>query len=485
MGQGCLLELEKVPMKYFFRTFVTLLPGFSFLPRRTVSPDRSRRDAILNVLLISSCCALFLVFSILVVAQISNYVAGYEIIPPVLPFALLTLCVFLVFLTRRGYGIWASWIFLGLSFIFPAYISVVYGASIPQSLLTYALVIVMAGILINSTSSFFVTVGLIIFISGLMYLQQIGIVQANTIWRNYQPNIGNTIAYNLSFSLIAIVSWLFNKHSERALEQARIFEAALKQERDQLEQTVYQKTQQLRKAQVDRLRELQKFATFGRQATGFLHDLANPLQVISLSLEEVNQQRTTNKKAFGNMNMAIRDAITATHKIEEYIISTRSILQNEEIRKKFSLLKEVNQAMKILSPRARTLHVDLDLQAEEKTYLLTGNNIKLHQVVSNFIANALDAYEANPDFTHREVILRVDRDELYVILTIEDFAGGIKPAISEHMFEPFFSTKNEASHLGIGLAMCKTIIEQDFGGKIHYERIKENGSRFVISFLQT
>ena len=68
-----------------------------------------------------------------------------------------------------------------------------------------------------------------------------------------------------------------------------------------------------------------------------------------------------------------------------------------------------------------------------------------------------------------------------ISLHVEDNCGGIDKENIEKIFEPYFTTKYNYG-TGIGLYMCKVIIENKMNGKIFATNIK-NGSRFTIDFL--
>ena len=84
-----------------------------------------------------------------------------------------------------------------------------------------------------------------------------------------------------------VIAWLSNREIEKSLKRARRSEAALKVERDALEITVEARTRQLREAQADQLSQLYRFAEFGQISSGLFHDLVNPLNAMSLNMENI------------------------------------------------------------------------------------------------------------------------------------------------------------------------------------------------------
>jgi signal transduction histidine kinase len=66
-----------------------------------------------------------------------------------------------------------------------------------------------------------------------------------------------------------------------------------------------------------------------------------------------------------------------------------------------------------------------------------------------------------------------------VVVTISNNGGNISDEIMERIFEPYFTTKFETQGTGIGLYMCKTIVETNMQGQITAQNIKD-GVSFII-----
>jgi len=92
-----------------------------------------------------------------------------------------------------------------------------------------------------------------------------------------------------------------------------------------------------------------------------------------------------------------------------------------------------------------------------------GNPIQLQQVISNLVANAIDALSG---ISARERLLRVSSsrpDADHVLVSVEDSGSGVDPALKERIFEPFQTTKSGG--MGMGLMFCRSVIEAH-GGRL-------------------
>jgi signal transduction histidine kinase len=115
----------------------------------------------------------------------------------------------------------------------------------------------------------------------------------------------------------------------------------------------------------------------------------------------------------------------------------------------------------------------------DESIRLYGSPVKFHQLVSNLIANAIDAYEGQP-LASRVVTVTVKRVAKKLRLVVKDRGAGIRPEDLAFIFDPFFTTKPVSKGTGIGLMIVKRIAEEDFNGTIGVSSSKRNGTVFTV-----
>jgi signal transduction histidine kinase len=100
---------------------------------------------------------------------------------------------------------------------------------------------------------------------------------------------------------------------------------------------------------------------------------------------------------------------------------------------------------------------------------------ELSQVVLNLIQNAQDAL-LKGQVVHPAIKVIIDNNKI----SVQDNAGGVEAVLIDRIFEPYFTTKSKTSSMGLGLYICKIILEKNFSAKIEFEKIKQTTSFNII-----
>jgi two-component system C4-dicarboxylate transport sensor histidine kinase DctB len=313
-------------------------------------------------------------------------------------------------------------------------------------------------------------------ITTLGYLEQANKILPDTHWKKEVFVLGDAVEYSLLLFVILIISWLSNREIEKSLHRARSSEADLIKERDLLEIKVDERTQALRKAQLEKMSELYRFVEFGRLSSGVFHDLINPLNALSLNvglLKSVQEAHTPEMQAY------IQKALTASAKMETYIATVRKQIQMNNSPSTFCLNEEIQAAITVLEYKAKKNNVQM-LFIEVDNINMYGSSIKFHQIATNLISNAIDAYDGFESTNSRIVLIELATSTKQIVFTVKDFGIGISIEIQKEIFEPFFTTKHSSKGSGLGLSTTKHIIERDFKGTISVSSQEPLGTIFEV-----
>lgn len=379
-------------------------------------------------------------------------------------------------MSRLGKFVLATYILLILYFLSTTYTAYSWGVDVPQTILTYALITVMSGVLISSRSAF-ITTGIIAFtVIFIGYLQQEHMIAVHSEWRGETANVRDTVIMVITLCVIALISWLSNREIEKSLNRARASETALRKQRDMLELMVEKRTSELQQVQAEKLTQLYRFAEFGRMASGLFHDLANPLGLVSLNLDRLNEKSKHLKQQ--ELQTLLRRAISGAKQLENFVVTARKQMQNHEVVQIIKPKDEIEQVLQLLSHKAKNAQVEIVFHASEniKTF---GNPMRFSQCVTNLLANAIDAYDDTVK-KQKTINITLQQQNKNILLSVQDWGSGIAPNTLTHIFDPLFTTKSFQKGTGMGLAICRDIIEKDFAGKIKVMSKLNEGTTFTL-----
>ncbi len=223
--------------------------------------------------------------------------------------------------------------------------------------------------------------------------------------------------------------------------------------------------------------ELSRFAEFGKGASGIIHDLSNPLTVLSLSIEQLRNSGIEDKQAKKHIETASR----ASRKMKLFLSTARRELSDKKTKDQFDACCEAESAIKLLRPLARKSNVKIKFRPPRAVFLC-GDQVKFWRVVSNLVSNAVDSYTSFPADRNKVVIIKIRSDKKATRLSVRDFGCGIAKHLHRAIFEPFYSTKQKREGAaGLGLSIVKNIVENDFGGRATVESVPGRGSTFTLT----
>ena len=133
----------------------------------------------------------------------------------------------------------------------------------------------------------------------------------------------------------------------------------------------------------------------------------------------------------------------------------------------------VSEALAMMEPQLRARRVTLTRSLPPEPVMVTGDRIRLEQVIVNLLRNALDATRATPA---PQIDILLSRGET-ATLTVRDNGEGI--ADLDKLFEPFFTTKKPGDGVGLGLAISSGIVS-DHDGRLTARNARAGGAVFEM-----
>lgn len=440
----------------------------SFIKPNATNEDDKRRAYILNILLTGTIILASFAF---ISSAISKLTRGtsYDTVPLVAMAIILLFFVTLLYIAKRGHYRKAAIIYILFFFVITTYPIMRWGILLPQGILTYCLIIVIAGVLLDARAAFVATVAASLTLFVIERLNSVGGLHFDTAWMQTTGGYNDVIIYTFTFSIVALVSWLSNKQIQQSLTRARRSERALRLERNRLEVRVRERTQELERAQVEKLEELNRFAEFGRISSTLLHELANPLTSAVLNLELMKSKRSS------ELYDQLHESISY---MEQYVSSARRQLRRESDIGEFDVGHEIERVVDFMRPKAEAMHVEIKT-SHVKGIVLSGDSVKFNQIISNLLANAIDAYESLLAQSNKPIEIQATTKGRQVYISVTDHGAGISRKLIYHVFDPFYTTKLTDRGTGLGLTITKRAVEEDFGGTINVTSTKVGGTRFT------
>lgn len=443
---------------------------YKFILGSHSADDQRRRELILKILLIGT---IMLTVLALITALVNTVLDPHH---EQFPLSALVFFCFIFYLlyggVQRGYYLIPAIIFIAIMLLLVTYVVVRWGILVPQAILTYSLIIIMAGVLFRALIALGVSIVVVASLVVVKSLGDIGVISFDLSWLSRPGNYTDIVVYGFTFGVIALVSWLSNREIERSLAQARRSERALMEERRNLEVKVAQRTKQLEKAQVEKMLEMHRFAELGRMGSALLHDIANPLTAISLTLSQPGD-----KKNQQNLLKQVREDLDI---MERYIEGARRQLRNQSEIKEFSVKDEIQQICDLFATTIREMKVEIKTDIDPSIEL-KGDSVQFNHIVSNLLSNAIDAYQG-VEGKRKPIHISVRKKDLNIYIEVKDFGKGIDKAALPHIFEPFYSTKQEGrKSMGIGLAIAQDTVKEAFAGDISVQSSAKQGTIFTVA----
>jgi len=244
--------------------------------------------------------------------------------------------------------------------------------------------------------------------------------------------------------------------------------AALQEYAQNLEEMVEQRTHELQAAQAQLVRT-EKLAALGRLAAGIAHEVNNPLQPIlnclEVAIEDVEHDHKIDAEV---LRVAEREVVRIKSIVTRLLDFARPSTADKVALDLHGLIDEI---LVLTKKQLEHMHIDLELQLESSLPLI-GNPNQIKQVLLNVVLNAM---QAMPNGGRLRIATYNNEDG--VVTEVSDTGVGMSEETIAQIFEPFYSTKDDGT--GLGLAVSYGII-QGHGGEIHIESEIGRGSRFVI-----
>ena len=217
----------------------------------------------------------------------------------------------------------------------------------------------------------------------------------------------------------------------------------------------------------------EKLALTGRLAASLAHEINNPLQTSIGCLGLAEEMLGEDDQELG---VYIQMAIDELRRSARIVKQLRDLNRNTDEGDKEPVdLKELLDGVLLLTKKRlidRNINVDFPYMGDEQ--VVNASSDQLQQVFLNVVMNAIDAL---PQGGHIYFDIVETADPFGVEINIRDTGVGMAPEAFEHLFDPFYTTKDDG--LGLGLFICRKIID-DHEGRLSVESQPGVGTEISI-----
>jgi signal transduction histidine kinase len=223
------------------------------------------------------------------------------------------------------------------------------------------------------------------------------------------------------------------------------------------------------------LRIQDKMSSLGRVAAGIAHEIRNPLSGINIylnTLKKLHHRDGSEQK----VDQILDQLQSASRKIESVIRRVMDFSKPGE--PKLSLIDinvPISEAIDLSAVSLRKRRINIEKKLAEHLPPCHLDAQLMEQVMLNLITNAAEAMKDKEDNKIIAVTSAVERNHIQV--KVSDSGPGVPPEVREMIFDPFYTTKNESS--GIGLSLSHRIIT-DHGGSLSVSDSELGGAEFRI-----
>ena len=207
-----------------------------------------------------------------------------------------------------------------------------------------------------------------------------------------------------------------------------------------------------------------KLASLGVMSSGLAHELNTPLQ----SIMGFNQRLVAYFER--NEQATLKDVEKYTQKIDKNCHRMKEIIQHfrdfsrqdKQFFRNISVNKVIGDSFILFKEQLRLHNIRIDMNLCKNDPKVNGDSNRLEQVFSNLISNSRDAITC---ISHQQGLLSVSSkiEDDSVVVDFSDNGPGIEKSKLDHIFDPFYTTKEVGKGTGLGLSISYEIIQNHKG----------------------
>jgi len=213
----------------------------------------------------------------------------------------------------------------------------------------------------------------------------------------------------------------------------------------------------------ERLAHLVRVHTAGEMSAALAHEINQPLGAIENYALAARRRMGEESPDLARVADLLDKVIGQATRAGDVVTRMRGMVQRHELEpKEIDVVRAVRECVDMVKTDCELRDIRIEVKAAGASSPVVVDEIHLQQVILNLLRNAMEAVELPRPGNSREIAVEIGRDGVEAVaVQVADRGAGIAEGDLERVFESFYSTK--PSGLGIGLAICRKLIEAHGG----------------------
>ncbi len=306
---------------------------------------------------------------------------------------------------------------------------------------------------------------------------------------NFNFLILNIIFLILSFTLLILIFIKYNKKKDKEIKEITSYIKEINKgnyslkinevnetELSKLKSEIYKTTIKLKEASVNS--NIDKI-NLKNSLEDISHQLKTPLTSILIMLDnlidDINMEKEIRQEFLIDIK---RDIVNMNYFINTLLKLSKFDSNTIKFKKeKISIKYIIDESVKNVLPLSDLKNVNVKVDIKDNTNIVCDKKWQI-EAISNILKNSIEY-----SYLNKEVNVLCTSNDLYTLITIENYGNTINSRDIKHIFERFYEGENStSSSLGIGLSLSKSIIESN-NGQISVKS-KDNKTSFLVKYFK-
>jgi len=249
-------------------------------------------------------------------------------------------------------------------------------------------------------------------------------------------------------------------------------------ERKQAEENVRESERRYREVQTE-LAHANRVATMGQLGASIAHEVKQPIAATVTNAQAALRWLDAQPPDEDEVRQALSRIVNDGNRAAAVIGRIHELIKKAPpLKEPMDINKAIREVIELTRGETRKHGVSVQVHLADRLPLIQGDRVQLQQVLLNLLINATEAMGGVSDSVRELLISTGNADDGSVLVAVSDSGPGFAPHNTEHIFDPFYTTKSTG--LGMGLSICRSIIEAH-GGRLWASANAPRGAIFQFT----